>query len=568
MKSTMMDVPLSVATILDHGRRWHSRRKVVTMTESGQWRESTFAEAAARAVRLAHGLEALGIAGDQRVGTFMWNNQEHLEAYLAVPAMGAVLHTANIRLFPDQLTYTITKAEDQVLIVDESLVATLAPLWDQLPTVHTVIVNGAVDPALFEGCGKKVVTYEEVLTGQPTERVWGEVDERDAATMCFTTGTTGDPKGVAYSHRSIAIHSMSQGTYNAVTIGFDDRNLIVVPMFHANAWGYPYTCWWFGADIVLLDRFLSAPNIVRAIEERKVTFANGVPTVWNDVLTVLRTEPGHDLSSLRMVIVGGAALSRSLVEGFETAAGVSIVQGWGMTETSPLVTVAKAPRGTDPETERSIRLSQGRVSPGVEVRIVDPETLGLLAADGETIGEFELRGPWITGRYLGDEGEDKFHDGWLRTGDIGTLDDEGHVRITDRAKDVIKSGGEWVSSVELENVIAGHPDVTMATVIGIPDPKWDERPCAVVVVREDATLDAGTLRMWLTGRVARWWIPEYWSFVEEIPLTSVGKLDKKLLRRRREDGDLVIVHLTAPLPRDAPGDRADPDRRDERETHA
>ncbi|ROO85537.1 fatty-acyl-CoA synthase [Actinocorallia herbida] len=548
MKSTMMDVPLSIATILRHGRRWHARRKVVTMTGPGSWRESTFAEVAGRAAQLAHGLEALGVTGDQRVGTFMWNNQEHLEAYLAVPAMGAVLQTANIRLFPDQLVYTITKAEDRVLIVDESLAGTLAPLWDELPTVHTVIVNGTIDPAHFEGSGKKVLTYAELLEGRPTERAWVEVDERDAATMCFTTGTTGNPKGVAYSHRSIAIHSMSQGTYNAVNIGFDDRNLIVVPMFHANAWGYPYTCWWFGADIVLLDRFLNAPNIVRAVEEQKVTFANGVPTVWNDVLTVVRAEPGHDLSALRAVIIGGAAVSRALVEGFEEV-GVSIVQGWGMTETSPLVTVAKTPRGTDPETAMSRRLSQGRVSPGVEVRIADPETLEILPADGATIGEFELRGPWITGRYLGDDDGDKFHDGWLRTGDIGTLDDEGHVRITDRAKDVIKSGGEWVSSVELENAIAAHPDVTMATVIGVPDPKWDERPCAIVVTREGADLDGETLRTWLTGKVARWWIPEYWSFVPEIPLTSVGKLDKKALRQRRTDGALPIVHLTTPLPK-------------------
>ncbi|ROO87268.1 fatty-acyl-CoA synthase [Actinocorallia herbida] len=551
MKSTMMDTPLGVAAILRHGARWHSGRKVVTMTGPGEWRESAFAEVAGRAAQLAHGLQALGVTGDQRVGTFMWNNQEHLEAYLAVPAMGAVLHTANIRLFPDQLIHTITEAEDQILIVDESLVPTLAPLLDRLPTVHTVIVNGRIDPARFERSGKNVMAYEDVLARRPTERAWVDGDEHDAATMCFTTGTTGNPKGVAYSHRSIAVHSMSQGTYNAVTLGFDDRSLIVVPMFHANAWGYPYTCWWFGADVVLLDRFMNAGNIVRAVEEQKVTFANGVPTVWNDVLSTVRAEPDRDLASLRMVIVGGAALARPLVEGFEQF-GIRLVQGWGMTETSPLVTVAKSPEGAEPETEMSLRLSQGRILPGAEIRLVHPETLEILPADGEAIGEFELRGPWITGRYLGDEGTDKFHDGWLRTGDIGTLDEEGYVRITDRAKDVIKSGGEWVSSVELENAISAHPDVTMATVIGVPDPKWDERPCAVVVVREGADLDGEALRAWLTGRVARWWIPEYWSFVPEIPLTSVGKLDKKVLRQRQSDGALPVLRLTTPLPRDTP----------------
>jgi fatty-acyl-CoA synthase len=548
MKSTMMDVPLSVATILRHGQRWFAHRKVATMAGPGRWRESTFAEVAQRAAQLANGLESIGITGDQRVGTFMWNNQEHLEAYLAVPAMGAVLQTANIRLFPDQLTYTINKAEDQVLIVDESLTRTLAPLWGKLTTVQTVVVNGNIDPAHFEGYGKKVITYAGLLAGQPTEREWADVNERDAATICFTTGTTGNPKGVAYSHRSIAIHSMSVATYNALNVGFDDRNLIVVPMFHANAWGYPFTAWWYGADIVLLDRFLSARNIVRAIEEQKVTFSNGVPAIWSDVVNVLRAEPGHDLSSLRMVIVGGAAAPSSLIESFEALSGVPLIQGWGMTETSPLVTVAKARRGVEPDTARRMRYSQGRISPGVEIRVVDPDTLEILPADGVSIGEMELRGPWISGRYVGDEGTDKFHDGWLRTGDIGTLDPDGFVRLTDRAKDIIKSGGEWVSSIELEGVIGGHPDIVSATVIGVPDPTWDERPCAIVVLRDGVTPDPEALREWLIGKVARWWVPEYWSFVPEIPLTSVGKLDKKVLRQSRIEGKLPIVRLETPLP--------------------
>jgi acyl-CoA synthetase (AMP-forming)/AMP-acid ligase II len=550
MQSTMMDGPLTVATVIRHGRQWHAGREVVTETENGPRRRAPFAEVAARVARLANGLAGLGIAGDQRVGTYMWNNQEHLEAYLAVPAMGAVLHTANIRLFPDQVAYTINAAEDQVIIVDESLAAAFAELLPRLETVHTVVINGAVDPALFEASAKHLVSYDDLLDGQSEERDWADVDERDAASICFTTGTTGNPKGVAYSHRSILIQSMSSATENALRIGAEDRALVVVPMFHATAWGYPYTAFWFGADIVLLDRFMNAPTIVRAIEEERITFANGVPTIWNDVLGLLRREPGHDLSSLRRIVIGGAAVSRTLLEAFDTVVGAPILQGWGMTETSPLVSVAWPPPGADPEAALSARLSQGRVLAGVDIRLVDPDTLDVLGADGETIGELELRGPWISGGYLAEEGTDKFHDGWLRTGDVGTLDPKGYVRLTDRVKDVIKSGGEWISSVELEDALIGHPEILEVCVIGVPDARWDERPCAVVVGAERADLDPAELRRWLLGRVARWWIPERWAIVGELPRTSVGKYDKKLLRSRYAAEKLHVMEVTGRLPAD------------------
>jgi fatty-acyl-CoA synthase len=412
------------------------------------------------------------------------------------------------------------------------------------------VVNGAVDQALFEGAGKNVLSYEHLLDGQSEHRAWAEVDERDAASICFTTGTTGNPKGVAYSHRSILLQAMSSATQNALRVGREDRMLVVVPMFHATAWGYPYTGFWFGADIVLPDRFLKPPEIVRAIAEERITFANGVPTIWQDVLRLLRREAGHDLSSLRRIVIGGAAVTRSLLEAYDAQVGVPILQGWGMTETSPLVTVAWPPTDAAPEEALSARVSQGRVLAGVDIRLVNPDSLEVLPADGQTVGELELRGPWISGGYLGEEGDDKFHDGWLRTGDVGTLDPDGYVRLTDRVKDVIKSGGEWISSVELEDVLIGHPEIAEVTVIGVPDQRWDERPCAVVVATEGATLDAEALRRWLAGRVARWWIPERWVFVDDIPRTSVGKLDKKLLRSRYAAQQLDVIEVTAPLPRE------------------
>ncbi|HEY7009312.1 MAG TPA: AMP-binding protein, partial [Jatrophihabitantaceae bacterium] len=336
----------------------------------------------------------------------------------------------------------------------------------------------------------------------------------------------------------------------ALRIGADDRMLIAVPMFHATAWGYPYSGFWFGADMILLDRFLKPATIIRAVEQERITFANGVPTIWNDVLRLVRTEPGHDLSSLRRIVVGGAFATRTLLEGFDTDVGAPILQGYGMTETSPLVTVARPPRDATPDAAMSARLSQGRVLAGVEARIVDPDTLAPLRADGTSIGELELRGPWIAGSYLGDEGPDKFHDGWLRTGDLGTLDPSGYVRLTDRAKDVIKSGGEWISSVELEAVLLAHPGVADVAVIGVPDERWDERPCVIVVPAANAQRDPEALRAWLLGRVPRWWIPEHWAFAEALPLTSVGKIDKKLLRSRHEAGDLDVVSVTTPLPPD------------------
>lgn len=547
MKSTMMHGALTVGSLLEHGRRWNSRRRVFTADGEGGYRAGTYAEVGDRAAQLAHGLESLGVTGDQRVGTFMWNNQQHLEAYLAVPAMGAVLHTANIRLFPDQIAYTVNEARDGVMIVDASLAAQFAAVLPKITTVHTVVVNGECDPAVFAGSGVAVTDYEELLAGRPVEREWADVDEQDAASICFTTGTTGNPKGVAYSHRSILLQSMSSATQNALRIGADDCVLVVVPMFHATAWGYPYSAYWFGADTVLLDQYLTPAAIAAAIEKHRVTFANGVPTIWSDVLRLQREGHGGDLSSLRRIVIGGASVPSSLLKAYDEL-GAPILQGWGMTETSPLVSSARPPSDAGPDDSIGFRLSQGKILAGVGIRLVDPTTLEELPADGESIGEFELRGPWIAGGYLGDEGEDKFHGGWLRTGDVGTLDASGYVRLTDRAKDVIKSGGEWISSVDLEDVLLSHPDVAEVSVIGVPDERWDERPCAIVVPSEGANLVGEDLRGWLVGRVARWWIPERWAIVDELPRTSVGKFDKKKMRADYAGDALGVVYVTAKLP--------------------
>ncbi|GAA4672107.1 long-chain fatty acid--CoA ligase [Gordonia humi] len=545
MKSTMMSAPLSISTLAEHGAAYSSDRAVVTKTETG-WRTAAYADVVARARRLANALEDLGVVGDARVGTFMWNNQEHLEAYFAVPSMGAVLHTANIRLTPEQIAYTVNAAGDRVMIVDDSLAATFAPVVPLLTTVETIVVSGTIDDAVFAGASQRVVSYEDVLAAASPDREWTVVDEQDAASICFTTGTTGNPKGVAYSHRSIMLQSLATSAVDALRIGNNDTILVAVPMFHATAWCYPYSGFWAGADLVLLDRFLAPPTIVEAIETFSVTFGNGVPTVWNDVLRLLDAEPDHDLGSLQRLVIGGAAASESLFDGFADH-GVDVVQGWGMTESSPLVTVGRTSRGVDAETARRQRLTQGRVISGVEIRIVDQETGEPLPRDGETIGEFELRGPWIAGGYLGVESDgpaDKFHDGWLRTGDVGTLDRDGFAKLTDRSKDIIKSGGEWISSVDLENTLAGHPAIRDVTVIGVPDEKWDERPCAVVVVEDGATVGAEDLRTWLVGRVAKFWIPENWVFTTALPRTSVGKIDKKLLRGQRADGALDVMRET------------------------
>ncbi|HZA09138.1 fatty acid--CoA ligase [Mycobacterium sp.] len=542
MDSTMQDFPLTVTGILRHGTRVHGDRTVITATGAG-YRETSYCDFGGRVARLAHGLRELGVTGDQRVGTFMWNNQEHLEAYFAIPCMGAVLHTLNIRLAGEQIAFIANQAEDEVVIADVSVGPLLGAVLPQLKTVHSVVAVGQGDLDPLTASGKTVVRYDELIGSQSSEYDWPELDEKSAAAMCYTSGTTGNPKGVAYSHRSTYLHSISVCGANAVAVMAGDRVLPIVPMFHANAWGLPYAAVMAGADLLMPDRFLQADRLVDMIEQRKPTIAGAVPTIWNDVLHYLHDHPERDISSLRLVPCGGSAVPLALMKEFEERYGVPIRQAWGMTETSPLATVAWPPRDIPDEEYWPLRNTAGRPIGGVEARIVDDDG-NVLPNDGQSVGELEVRGAWVTASYYQDADPSKFQDGWLRTGDVGRMDSRGFVTLTDRAKDVIKSGGEWVSSVELENAIMEHPAVVEACVVAVPDDRWQERPLAAVVIDKDVEVTPADLRKFLSERTARWWLPERWTFVDEVPRTSVGKFDKKVIRALYADGayDVLLCH--------------------------
>jgi fatty-acyl-CoA synthase len=531
MFGTMQDFPLTVKFLFDHGARIHAQSKVHTFL-GDRTRCATFAEVAARAARLAAGLKRLGIQPGDRVGTFSWNNQQNLEAYFAIPSMGAVNHTLNIRLFPDQLAYIVNHAADRVILVDESLLPVFAKVVPDLKTVERYIVIGSDDGTLPGSIG-----YEELLAAEEPHFDWPEIDERAGAAMCYTSGTTGNPKVVVYTHRSEFIHALAACMTGTLGVCETDRLLLIPPMFHANAWGLPYAGWMAGADMTLPGRFLQAEPLCRLIAQHRITFTSAVPTVLNDILRYADTHE-VDFSSLREMMSGGAAVPRSLIDRFQRRFGVKVTQGWGMTETSPLAAIARPPKGSAPEDELNYRVKTGRVVAGIEMRLADGDKI--LPWDGTSIGEIEVRGPWITGAYFGDDTPEKFHDGWLRTGDVGTIDSMGYVQISDRSKDVIKSGGEWVSSVDLENELMAHPDVLEATVIGVPDERWDERPMACVVLKQGSVVTLEDLRGFLFARVARFWVPERWAFIDEVPKTSVGKFDKKILRARYSAGTLDV----------------------------
>jgi fatty-acyl-CoA synthase len=539
MRSTMQDGPLVVSGILRRGQAAYGDSEVTTLGPQG-YRSATFAEVGARAERLAKALRRLGVEGDDRVATFAWNDQEHLEAYLAVPSMGAVLHTLNIRLFPEQLAYVVNHAEDRVVIVDGSIAPLFARVREQCKTVEHVVVVGEGDTT---GLGD-TASYDELVDAEDAGYDWPDLDEKQAAAMCYTSGTTGNPKGVVYSHRSTWLHSFAGMTVNCVGASEHDRALVIVPMFHANAWGMPYTAFFAGTDLVFPERFLQAEPLARIIAERKPTLSLGVPTIWNDLLRYAQ-DHDVDLSSLRLVTAGGSAVPRSLMEAYQSRFGITMIQGWGMTETSPVCAFARPPKHGAPGTEMDWRAKSGRVIAGVELRVVD-ESGEVLPNDGQSVGEFEVRGPWVTASYYGEPSPERFHDGWLRTGDVGSLDDRGYMQISDRTKDVIKSGGEWISSVELENAVMAHPAVHEAAVIGVPDSRWDERPLVVVVPAPGEHPQPDELLRFLSQRVARWWLPERWAFTDEIPKTSVGKFDKKVLRAQAADRKLDVHEVELP----------------------
>ncbi len=537
--STMQDAPLTVNALFAHGRRVHGDGLVLTAHGPERIDEATFAEVADHADRLAGALRRLGVGPGDRVGTFMWNHDAHLAAYLAVPCMGAVLHTLNIRLFPEQLAYVINHAGDRVILVDGSIAPLLAKVRDQLTTVERIVVRGEGDTT---GLGD-VLDYDELVGAEEPGFDYPEPDERSAAAMCYTSGTTGNPKGVAYSHRSTFLHSLATHSAQGLQFSQAERVLVIVPMFHANAWGMPYGAWSVGADLVMPQQFLQAAPLAEIIEATRPTVSGAVPTVLNDIL---HNAPGADLGSLRYIVCGGAAVPRSLIEGFRQTFGVDIVQAWGMTETSPLAAVGWPPRGVRHDDDIPWRTKTGRIVAGVELRLCN-DAGEEVPWDGTSQGEIEIRGPWITASYYDDPAPDKFHDGWLRTGDVGSIEPNGFIQISDRAKDVIKSGGEWISSVDLENILMGHPAIREAAVIAVPDSRWDERPLACLVPQDVAAPPSiAELKAFLSDKVAKWWVPERWAFVAEVPKTSVGKFDTKVLRAAHSDGQLEIVGADSP----------------------
>ncbi|MFB6897502.1 long-chain fatty acid--CoA ligase [Streptomyces hydrogenans] len=550
MYSTMQDVQLTISRILEHGRRVHGGSTVTTWTGEPEPQRRTYAEIGDRAAQLANALrDELGVRPGEATATLMWNNAEHVEAYFALPSMGAVLHTLNLRLPPEQLVFIVNHAADRVVLVNGSLLPLLAPLLPHLPTVEHVVVAGPGDRSLLEGAAPRVHEYEELIAGRPTTYDWPELDERTAAAMCYTSGTTGDPKGVVYSHRSIYLHSMQVNMAESMALTDRDTTLVVVPQFHVNAWGLPHATFMTGINMLMPDRFLQPAPLAEMIEREKPSHAAAVPTIWQGLLAEVAANP-RDLSSMRQVTIGGAACPPSLMEAYDKL-GVRLCHAWGMTETSPLGTMAHPPAGLTPEEEWPYRVTQGRFPAGVEARLVGPSGEHL-PWDGESAGELEVRGTWIAGAYFGGVGadpvrpEDKFsEDGWLKTGDVGVISPDGFLTLTDRAKDVIKSGGEWISSVELENAIMAHPAVAEAAVVAVPDEKWGERPLATVVLKEGESADYATLRDFLAteGGIAKWQLPERWAIVPAVPKTSVGKFDKKVIRKQYAEGELDVTQL-------------------------
>jgi fatty-acyl-CoA synthase len=534
----MQDYPLTVDSIFRRTEAHYADRLLVSAgpvpirTTYGAWAERTR--------RLGGVLDTLGVSADGRVGTFAWNSTRHLELYFAVPGTGRVLHTLNIRLFPEQLTYIANHAGDEVVFVDRSLLGLLAPLLPTMPGVHHVVVMDDLGPqnpaALPEITTAQVHDYEDLLAAaEPVD--FHVTDENQAAAMCYTSGTTGNPKGVVYSHRSTWLHSLTATTASVAGVTDADVVLPIVPMFHANAWGLAHAAPMVGAAIAFPGADMSPAGLLRLMQAEHVTLAAGVPTIWQGVLPLL---DGVDLPDLRMVLCGGSAVPQALSEAYRRATGLPITQAWGMTETHPIATTGSIPArnlddGDDALARRRSR--QGTAVPGVELRIVEPGTTEALPWDDEASGELQVRSPWAASAYYNpDEGVTlAAEDGWMQTGDVAAIDSFGSVRLVDRTKDLVKSGGEWISSVELENEIMAHPEVAEAAVIGVAHPKWDERPVAFVVRKPGSEITAEDVLEHLRTRVAKWWLPDAVEFIDEVPKTSVGKFSKKDLRTRFAD---------------------------------
>ena len=532
-----MDYPLTLTHLLERSAKLFPKKEIASKMPEGMHRY-TYADFHKRVHAVARALERLGVKPGDRVATLCWNSFRHLELYFAVPCYGAVLHTLNLRLPSDQLAFIINHAEDRVIFVDASLVSILEPIRDQISCTKQFVILGDVAgeaPRLAPA-----IDYEELIQGASDALYeWPQLDERAAAATCYTSGTTGNPKGVLYTHRSLFLHSFALALADAFAISERDTVLQIVPMFHANGWGIPYAAVMTGARIVFTGRQLQPADIAELIQNERATFAAGVPTIWMSLYGHLQTHP-HDLSSLRMVVVAGSAMPRQFIELYEKKYGVRFRLAWGMTETTPIATFMSIKEHLEelPDQERfDLFARHGLPVPGVEIRIVDADGQEI-DWDGTTMGELQTRGPWITSGYYNDPRSDQaFQGGWFRTGDVATIDPEGYLQIMDRTKDLVKSGGEWISSVDLENAIMAHPKVMEAAVIAVFHPKWQERPLACIALHESCrgTVTKEEMLEFLSGRVAKWWLPDDIVFIDVVPKTSVGKFNKRVLREQFKD---------------------------------
>ncbi|WP_084221690.1 long-chain fatty acid--CoA ligase [Mesobacillus subterraneus] len=533
----MMNTPLTVGSLLERAEKFFPKKLVVSRTLSGIHR-FTYKEIGERTRRLASALEKLGIEKGDRVGTFAWNHHRHLEAYFAAPGMGAVLHTINIRLSPEHVSYIINHAEDKVLLIDEDLVPLIERNKDQFKTVEAYIIMTDKDE-LPETTLEPVYSYEKLLReSSPKFEFVKNIDENDPAGMCYTSATTGNPKGVVYSHRGIVLHSFAFGLADTAALSETDVVLPVVPMFHANAWGLPFAATWFGSTQVLPGPLFTPKLLAELIDQEKVTFTAGVPTIWLGLLNELE-KGSYDTSSLRAIVCGGSAAPRGMIKAFETKYKIPFLHAYGMTETTPLATVSRLKSyqiGLEEEEILDIRSKQGLLVPGLEMKVISGN--GEVKWDGEEMGELLLRGPWIADGYYKDErSKDAFRDGWLYTGDVATVDEEGVIKLVDRTNDLIKSGGEWISSVDLENAFMSHDAVFEASVVAVPHEQWQERPVACVVLKEQykGQVTKQELLEFIAPQFAKWWLPDDVVFMEEIPKTSVGKFLKRALRDQLKD---------------------------------
>jgi fatty-acyl-CoA synthase len=525
----MMDFPLTLTHLLDRARRYFPRTEVVSRAPDGTLHRQTWSDTYDRSCQLAGALARLGVKSGDRVATLAWNHNRHLEAYYAVPMMGAIVHTLNLRLHPNEIAYIARHAEDSVVLVDRSLLPLFNQFAGSVPSIRHVVVM-ADDGPTPEG----MLDYETLLAAEPASYDWPALDENTAATICYTSGTTGNPKGVVYSHRSNVLHALLSSLPDQMGLSHRDTVMPVVPMFHANCWGYAHSAAGVGSKIVFPGPKLDPVSLLDLMEAEGVTMAAGVPTIWIGILAQLDAHPKRwNLSRLRQMTVGGSAAPAAMIEGFEKRHGLFVLHAWGMTETNPVGTMARLKQTLDGESEAtrlSYRASQGYPVPFFEMRHADDQGR-LLPRDGETMGELEVRGPWVAASYIGDEGQDRWTaDGWFKTGDVVTIDAEGYVRITDRSKDVIKSGGEWISSVALENALMSHPCVLEAAVFAGRHAKWAERPIAAIVLKKDKQVTDAELAKHLEGDFAKFWLPDAYVFMDQIPRTSTGKFLKTRLR--------------------------------------